>query len=224
MMKNSLKTTIESVGLSYKKEITKIILTNVIFVMAMMATYIFIKNILLVIGIFIGLALLDFFLLTSYSDKKRLLIANRENELITIISYFEVYIENSNNVYHSFAQLMPFCSAWMKDKIEILLKEIDNDKSVQPFVNFSKNFSQLSSQSLMISIYQMVDQGENSNQLQQFKMIFDELTKNRNKDAMEKHEKALSNMSSFPLIGAGLITITLTISILSILGDLINVI
>ena len=112
----------------------------------------------------------------------------------------------------------------MKDKIENLLREIDDDKSVQPFINFANNFKQLSSHSLMLSIYQMVDQGEDSSQLKQFNVIFDELAKNRNREMMEEKEKSLANMSTFPLIGAGLITITLTISILSILGDLMNVI
>ena len=41
---------------------------------------------------------------------------------------------------------------------------------------------------------------------------------------VEQKTKLLSNMSVFPLIGAGLITISLTISILLILGDLIDVI
>ena len=112
----------------------------------------------------------------------------------------------------------------MKDKIENFLKEIDSDKSVQPFVNFANNFTQLSSHSLMLSIYQMVDQGENSHQLEQFDVVFEELARNRNREMMEQKEKSLSNMSTFPLVGAGLITITLTISILSILGDLMDVV
>ena len=112
----------------------------------------------------------------------------------------------------------------MKEKIETLLKEIDEDKSVQPFINFANCFQQLSTSSLMLSIYQMIDQGENSEQLLQFTIIFDELSKSRNKELLDQKEKGLANMSTFPLIGAGLITVTLTISILSILGDLIYVI
>ena len=143
---------------------------------------------------------------------------------MAIISYFEVYIQNKNNVYQSFNMLIPYCSDWMKDKIENFLKEIDEDKTVQPFINFAKNFKQLASHSLLLSIYQMVDQGENSTQLKQFNVIFDEMAKNRTKEMMEEKEKGLANMSVFPLIGAGIITIILTISILSILGDLMNVI
>ena len=224
MKKNSFKQTIEFVGLSYKREMLKIIIINAVLLIAGVVMFIFTRNIVMPIMMIIGLSLLDFFLLTRYSDKKRLILKNRENELIAIISYFEVYIQNNNNVYQSFSQLIPYCSDWMKEKVEDLLRQIDEDKTVQPFVDFAHNFQSLSIHSLMLSIYQMVDQGENSEQLLQFNVIFDELAKNRNKEIIDNKEKSLANMSTFPLVGAGLITISLTISILSILGDLINVV
>ena len=224
MMKNKLKEVIEFVGLSYKKELLKIVVVNLALLIAIMCIIFFLKNLIFMVIALVGALLLDFFLLTRYSDKKKMILKNRENELIAIISYFEVYIQNNNNVYQSFNQLIPYCSEWMKERIEIMLKEIDEDKTVQPFINFANNFQTLSTHSLMLSIYQMVDQGENSEQLLQFNVIYDELAKNRNKEMVEQKEKALSNMSTFPLIGAGLITVSLTISILSILGDLINVI
>ena len=224
MMKSKLKETIEFVGLSYKKEIVKIVLISLFLLIGAIAIYIFLDNLIFAIIALIGLVVVDYLLLSRFNDKKNMLIKSRENELIAIISYFEVYIRNKNNVYQSFNLLLPYCSPWMKDKIEEFLKEIDNDKSVQPFVNFANNFQQLSSHSLMLSIYQMVDQGESSNQLNQFDVIFEELSRNRNREMMEQKEKSISNMATFPLVGAGMITITLTISILSVLGDLMNVI
>ena len=223
-MKSKLKNTIDFVGLSYKKEMTKILLINSLFIVGGIISYLFLRNLVLLIILFVLLGVLDFFLLTHYDDRKKAILRNRENELIAIISYFEVYIQNNSNVYQSFLKLIPYCSDWMKERIETLLAEIDEDKSVQPFINFANSFQSLSIHSLMLSIYQMVDQGENSEQLLQFSIVFDELAKNRNKEIIEQKEKSLSNMSTFPLIGAGLITISLTISILSILGDLINVI
>lgn len=224
MKKNSFRQTIEFVGLSYKKELIKVILINLISLIGGAVAFLFTKNIVVPIVAAIVLGLMDFFLLTRYGDKKRAILKNRENELIAIISYFEVYIQNNNNVYQSFNQLIPYCSDWMKEKIEELLKQIDEDKTVQPFIDFAHNFQSLSIHSLMLSIYQMVDQGENSEQLIQFNVIFDELAKNRSKEIIDNKEKSLANMSTFPLVGAGLITITLTISILSILGDLIYVV
>ena len=224
MKRNKLRDTIEFVGLSYKKEITIIIVLNALFVLGAVAIYIFLKNFIFAVLFLVGLAILDYFLFSRYNDKKKAILKSHENELIAIISYFDVYIRNNKNVYQSFNQLIPYCSNWMKEKIEDLLKEIDEDKSIQPFVNFANNFQNLSAHSLMISIYQMVDQGESAEQLTHFNLIFDEISRNRNKEIIAQKDKALSSMSTFPLIGAGMITIALTVSILTILGDLINVI
>ena len=223
-MKNKLKETIEFVGLSYKKEITKVALLNALLLMAIGALYIFTKNLMIILLVLAGLAIVDYFLLSQYSSKKKSILKERENELIALISYFDVYIRNNNNVYQSFRLLIPYCSLWMKKIIENLLDEIDKDKSVQPFINFTHNFDSLSTQSLMLSIYQMIDQGESSDQLTHFNVVFDEISRNRNNEMIEQKKQSLSSMSTFPLIGAGLITISLTISILTILGDLINVV
>ncbi len=224
MTKNNLKETIEFVGLSYTKEMLKVVSVNIIILGLAFLIYFLLNNVIFAIFCLISLFAINYFLLGRFNDKKKALIKSRENELIAIISYFEVYVQNKNNVYQSFNMLIPYCSSWLKDKIETLLKEIDEDKSVQPFVNFANNFHQLSTHSLMLSIYQMVDQGENTHQLKQFDVIFTELARNRNREMMEQKSNSLANMSSFPLVGAGLITITLTMSILSILGDLINVV
>ncbi|MBO6262117.1 MAG: hypothetical protein J6N95_05880 [Bacilli bacterium] len=224
MMKNNFKDTIEFVGLSYKKEILKITLVNIAFLGGIAILYFVFDYLIYVIVAAIALMAIDYLLLSRYKDKKNLILKAREDELIAIISYFEIYLQNKNNVYQSFNLLIPFCSSWMKDKIETFLKEIDKDKTVQPFINFANNFKHLASHSLMLSIYQMVEQGESFEQLTQFNVIYDELAKNRNKELIEQKERSLANMSTFPLAGAGLITVTLTISILSLLGDLINVI
>ena len=224
MKKNSIQATIDFIGLSPKKEILKILLINSFFLIGAVVLYLLFKNYTYSLFAFLGGVIIDFFILNSYSDKKKAILKGRENELISIITYFDVYIRNNSNVYQSFNQLIPYCSNWMKEKIEELLKNIDEDKTAQPFVSFANNFKTLSIHSLMLSIYQMVDQGENSNQLTHFNIIFEEISRNRNKELIEQKEKALSNMSTYPLVGAGIITISLTVSILTILGDLINVI
>ena len=84
----------------------------------------------------------------------------RFDEFIVIISYFQTYIFNRNNVYQSFRKVTEFASPWMKNALERLLIEIDNDKTVQPFVNFALLFEEKIVYNIMLSIFQMVDQGE----------------------------------------------------------------
>ena len=224
MTKNKLKDTIEFIGFSYKKEMTKLALINVLLLMTALLLFVFTRNLISLIVVIALDLMLTYFLLSRYNDKKKILLKRRENELISLISYFDVYIRNNNNVYQSFNLLIPYCSNWMKEKIEDFLAEIDKDKSVQPFVDFANNFTSISINGLMLAIYQMVDEGESSEQLTHFNLIFNEISKSRNNEMIEHKNKSLSNMSVFPLAGAGLITVSLTISILTILGDLVNVI
>ena len=105
-----------------------------------------------------------------------------------------------------------------------MLKEIDQDKSVAPFVNFANNFEYLVIQNVMISIYQMVDQGESQQMLSQFDHLFTSLSDNLFSEKIESKTKSLDTLNAFPLLGAGLITIILTFSIMSILGDITSVI
>ena len=120
MMKNKLKETIEFVGLSYRKEILKIVLITIALLGGAALIFYFLKNVIYTIMLLIGLVAVDYMLLSRFNDKKKMLIKARENELITIITYFEVYIRNKNNVYQSFNLLIPYCYSWMKDKIETL--------------------------------------------------------------------------------------------------------
>ena len=98
MKKNKLKETIEFVGLSYKKEIIIILVLNILLLIAAVIIYIFFKNIIYSVFVFVAIAVLDYFMFSRYNDKKKAILKNRENELISIISYFDVYIRNNKNV------------------------------------------------------------------------------------------------------------------------------
>ena len=76
MKKNKLKELIEFVGLSYKKEMLKIALINAGMLIAMVCIFIFLKNLIFLVLLFIGTMLLNFFSLTRYSDKKKMILKN----------------------------------------------------------------------------------------------------------------------------------------------------
>lgn len=223
-MKNNLKDKIEYCGLNYKTEIKKIVAINIALILCGIALYFYQRNIQIVIIFVLADLIINFFVLTSYSDKARALDDERDDEFVTIISYFEVFITNKNNVYQSFNKVIAYCSEWMKEVVSNLLKEIDEDKTVQPFVRFSNNFSMKIATNIMLSIYSMVDQGESNDQINQFQILFEQLFKSKQQENLDKKKRNLSSLASLPLIGAGGVTIALTISIVSIIGDLINVI
>ena len=221
-MKRNLKQLIESLGLNFKVEIIKFILINLIIIACGVLSLLFLKQILLCVLLIFGAIIFSFFFLTRYRDIERKNIEEHNNEFVSLLSYFEIFISNKKNVYNSFQLLIPYCSIWMKEKIEIFLKEIDDDKTVQPFINFSNNFSHRVIQSVMLSIFQMVETGENSESMDQFNYLFITMSTNQQLNMIKAKENKLDSLNSLPLIGAGAITIILIFSILVIVGGMIN--
>ena len=76
----------------------------------------------------------------------------------------------------------------------------------------------------MLSIYQIVDNGEGIGQFNEFDLLFTNIREKYQEDLIDSKKKALEVFNSFPLIGAGAITIVLSMSIISMIGDFINVI
>lgn len=223
-MLNNLKKTIEFVGLSYKKEQIKIIIANVLCLVLFALVMIFYRTPMMIV---VGLLLIvgvNYYIFSSYSLKKQRLNKQRADEFVNAISYFRIFISNRNNVYQSFNKLIEYSSDWMKDKLEIFLSAIDSDKSIKPFTDLADRFDLPIARNVLVSIYQMVEQGETSEQLNQFTILFEQMSKTLNDERKDRKLRSFDLVSYFPIIGAGLVTIALTFSMLSLVGDMINVI
>lgn len=223
-MKRTFRQRIESLGLNYNLEITIIVSLCIIGIASGVAIYFFLNQ--LVIALFAGLIgiTLSFFYSTRYSKLEKKLEKDHVDEFISLLSYLEIFINNKNNVYTSFKMLLPYCSTYMDDAINSMLDQIDVDKTVGPYINFASKFNSHVIESLMLSIYQIVDNGEGIGQFNEFDLLFTNIREKYQEDLIDSKKKALEVFNSFPLIGAGAITIVLSMSIISMIGDFINVI
>lgn len=223
-MKRTLKERIELLGLNYTKEMLIVVGIIVLFLAGGAAIYLFLHELYIGIGVgALGIGL-SFFYLTRYSSLEKKREKEHVDELISLLSYFEIFISNKNNVYTSFKMLLPYCSIFMEDAISSMLSQIDTDKTVGPYIKFASKFNNHIIESLMLSIYQMVDNGENIGQFSEFDLLFSNIRGKYQEELVDGKKKSLETLNSFPLIGAGFITITLSISVISIIGDYINVI
>ena len=218
------KELIEFIGLSFNKELIKIIAINVSIIAAIVVSYIFMKQTLILMFGLAVLLIFNYLLFNNYSNKKRKTLSDREDEFIVMIGYYQIFITNSYNVYQALQSLLPYASTWMEEQLQCLLNEIDMDKSVKPYINFANKFTTKVTNNVMLSIYQMVDEGENSMHMAQFTALFQQLSKNHQKELIDEKDRLLNSISSLPLIGAGAITVLLTFGIISIMGEMMNVI
>lgn len=205
------------------KEYVLIAVINIAIIASAIVLTIFLKQIMIAFVGLIALVISNYLIINSYIEKKKAILDEREHEFIAIISYFQFFITNSYNVYQAFQSLIVYASPWMEEQIQSLIIEIDNDKSVKPFINFANKFKNNVASNVMMSIYQMVDEGENGLHMYQFRNLFQELSKSQQMDLIDAKERSMGSISSFPLLGAGAITVLLTFGIISVMGDMINV-
>ena len=223
-MAKPLKDRIAGLGLSYGKEITIVISIFLVSLLGGFAIYYFLKEVVhALIVLSLGI-IADVFYLTRYSSLEKKREKEHVDELVSLLSYFEIFISNGNNVYMSFKLLLPYCSSFMDDAITTLLNHIDSDKSVGPYINFASKFHNRIIESLMLSIYQMVDNGENISQFSEFDLLFSNIKEKFLLDLIDEKKKSLDFLNSFPLFGSGAITIALSMSIIQLIGGYINVI
>lgn len=223
-MKRTLKERITALGLSYQKEVF-IILLLILLTLGAGLSFIYLLNQMLIgiIAIAIGVIIIYFYI-SRYSTLERKQQKSHVDQLISLISYFEIFISNGHNVYTSFKMLLEYSDSFLQDAITSLLNQIDVDKTVGPYITFASKFNDHIVESLMLSIYQMVDNGEDAINLNEFDILFNNIKDKYHNDLIENQKKSLDSLNTFPLIAAGAMTLVLSLAIISVIGDYINVI
>ena len=160
-------------GLNPKKEFIIFGVTNLLLIILSVVGKIFLKNtVFLIIGP--GFAVIfSILFLSRYDTEINKINSNNLLEFSHLFGFFRIYIKNGYNVYNALKEITNFANKNLKEMLSKLISEIDEDKTVQPFINFAHNFDEIIIEELMISIYQMIDDGEQSNYLAQFEFIFD---------------------------------------------------
>ena len=209
-------------GLNPKREFGILAIIDFVLLLAAALLYMFLKEFLYP-GIALGTILIfDLLFLTRYS--KQISEKNSENlrDFATIFGYFRVYIHNGFSVYSALKELVNFANDDLQKSLNTLIKEIDADKSVQPFVKFARQFNEIIIEEMMISIYQMIDDGEQSDYLIQFEMIFDKFSDLLYERYIKSKNAKLGTICSSALVGSCFLIIVLTLGIIGLIGDMIN--
>lgn len=177
------------------------------------------------ITIVIGLTLLLIYPLgicfyyLSLKDKK-------DNELfssfINSFNYLKMYLETGSNVYNGLNEIRKYSNKELNYLINILISEIDNDKSLEPFIKFSKNFNNLLVDQLMVQLYQLVDSTNYNDDFKYFSLTFDRLLEENEKILHKKRKDVLSGKTVFALIGSAVFILAIMVGVISVMGEMIN--
>lgn len=215
------KETIIKLNLSLRRETLFLVIGNILC-LGLAAFPILFKN--PIYFIFVGLGLFTYNFIFFYRYKSIEERRNSDNlaDFVELFNFFRIYIHNGFSVYSALKEIKNFANPSLNEKLEDLINEIDQDKTVTPYVKFAQSFKELIIEEMMISIYQMVDDGNDSKYLTQFELIFDKFSSLTHQKELENKEKRLGTTSYGPLLGSGVLIIMITVGILTIIGGMIN--
>lgn len=217
-----LKTKIEELNLNYKKEMSVLFLVDLILI-AFGISLIFLKiSIIFTSGCLLGALLFSFYYLNRYNTMLNEREKKLDNEFIEIFSYLRIYLYNEETVYTALKNIKEFASERMIERLDTLLSDIDNDKSIQPFLTFAKLFKNKVIEEVMISLYEMVEGGNKDIYLNQFIKIFEDFKNRTETEEEEKRYRKFDTINMLSILGSGYIMIVLSLCVISLLGEATN--
>ncbi len=216
------RSVVESLGLNFKKEIIAFFAIFSAIIVVGMAVVIISKRPMFLLIPSMGLLIFSFYYFYRYSAMKISRIRAKEQEFVRLFTYFGIYIANGSNVYVSLRNLLPYASKEMNELLNDLLAGIDSDKTVAPFVVFSNHFEDLSIREVILSIYQMVEEGEGTLYVAQFQKLFSALSQKTYGMQSQKYAERLSILGFLPLAGSGITMLVLLSLLMEILGGINN--
>ena len=217
-----LKNKINILNLVYKKEMIKLILSTILINVVIILCALYLKNLqLLFLTILTTIAIIYTFN-KDYDKRIKEYNQNLENEFVTTLNYIQTYLTNGFNVYQSISEVLKICNKDLNKLLTNLLSNIDGDKTVTPFITFSKNFESPLIQQVMISLYLMVENGTDINYISRFTPLFTQLKKDNEQKIVKNINSKYDSLNLLPVIGAGIITVIIIIGIVSIIGGMLN--
>lgn len=218
-----LKSRIINLGLSYKKEITTGLAISIFLILLGVAGYLLLNSIIyLASGLLLSL-LFNILYFSRYSKMEEEQKDLAKRDFVSLFTFFKIYLHNGYSVYTALKEIQSFADHDLATYLSELIREIDEDKSITPFIHFGRKFDDLIIEEMMISIYQMIDDGSNPTHLSQFDAIFSKVSDLAYEKELEKKKNGLASMSSFPLIGSGLLVLMVTFGIITVMEEMVNV-
>lgn len=217
-----LKNKISVLNLVYKKEITKLISSTILINVLIIICALYLKNLQLLFLTILATIAIFYTFNKDYDKRIKEYNQNLENEFVTTLNYIQTYLTNGFNVYQSISEVLKICNKNLNKLLTNLLSNIDEDKTVTPFITFSNNFESPLIQQVMISLYLMVENGTDINYISRFTPLFTQLKKDNEQKIVKNINSKYDSLNLLPVIGAGIITIIIIIGIVSIIGGMLN--
>lgn len=217
---------ISSFFISINKKAKNEILKNSLVLLVILASTLFFtiyyKSLLFLL---VGLCLLMIYPLIAYFYYSLIKEKIRQDllaDFINVFGYLKMYLETGSNVYNSLLHIKNYANKDLSKLIENLIFEIDVDKSINPFINFAKNFNNAMVDQVIINLYHLIDSTNYNDDFKYFDFTFDRLLEENEKLIHEKRKNSLNGKTAFALVGSAVFILGIIVAVISVMGEMIN--
>lgn len=203
-----------------KKERRMLLILNLL--VAALLAYGYLKGLqIAVLALVAGaIVVFDYIFLNRKKWAEQRKAAMLEEEFVEIFSYFSIYVKNGLPSYAALEGVIPFSSLLMGEKLENLLAEIDEDKTVMPYVRFGDNFRSLEIKQVLIAIFKMAEEGGSEAYIRQFDTLFSALSNNARRAGIDKKKSKLETMGFLPLVGSAIAMMMIILAVAIMLQEM----
>jgi len=218
---DKIKIIFNKLNLNYVKEITLIAVSNFLTLGLGISLYVIYKSINYIILMFIVFVFLNLIITYRYLLIKNKNITNSLNEISDAFMYFYLDINNQITPIDALNNMKSHCSINLSDNIALLLDEIKKDKSSSPFIKFAKKYPSIIVESLVFSIYQLINDYSIGN-IVNYNNCYKEYKNKIENIHSKNYKKQFGFITLTPVIGTMIITILVVISTILLVRGYIN--
>ncbi|MBQ2494470.1 MAG: hypothetical protein II520_04475 [Bacilli bacterium] len=212
-----IKEAVLKLGLNPQKELLWYVVFSLLFVIGGVGMWFLLgPSYYLLIPVF-AWCVFTYFYLSRYSRMIKKKQDWMNEEFVRFFTFFSIFIHNGYNVYTALMELLPFSSDDMRERLERLLSSIESDKSVTPFVAFAEEYEDIAVKQVMVSIYQIVEEGGGDAYLRQFERLFGHFSDQSHQLIREAKANRLQTLGLMPLAGSAIAMIALSLVLMRIM-------
>lgn len=157
-----------------------------------------------------------------YPSMLKKMAQQRELEFSNVLGFYKIYLEHGMNTYQAFEAIIPLATPWLAQQIQSFLGRIDENKSVEPYIELAHKFKSGIIEQILISIFQISESGYVTKVFASFADLNASLHKEKAEMARQLQESRLQMCTIFPLVAAGLMTIIITLGVITSIGGIVN--
>lgn len=218
---NKIKNFYVKLNLNFTKELILIITLNVLTLVLGISLYILLKSINYIVLMFIVFIFINAILIYRYILINNKCIFANLNEVSNAFMYFYLDINNKVKPLTALENIKSHCSISMSDNLVLLLDEIKVDKSFTPFIKFSNKYTSIIVETVVLSIYQLVNEYNLDNVIA-FNKAYKEYKSKVEGIYSKTYKKQFSFITLTPVIGTMVITIIVIIATILLIRGYIN--